>query len=502
MVRQRVPAAILATACAVAFPHAHAAEPDGVDSYLKGQMQERHVPGLQVAVVRHGKIVKLAAYGLANVQDSVPVDDRTLFQVNSITKAFTGVAVMQLVEAGKLEVSAPVSRYLDGLPEAWHAVTVRQLLTHVSGIPDIWDQQARLIADGEEASWARVQTLPMEFAPGERFRYNQANYVLLGKLIDKLSGQPFSQFIKERQFDIAGMPASGFYDSHDVVSHSARVYRRAVGAGHHKGDLVCVFDDFPPSLRTAAGINTTAEGIARWIIALQGGKLLKEKSSLATLWTPGVLKDGSLSGGFGAPFPGYALGWTTTLPPEERAVGGIGGGRSAFFVYPDHDLAVVILTNFQGSSPHLLAFEVARQYVPSLSPSEVFGQPPAMKALRAELEKRGFEHAIEVARELEKKDPQFRPAELDLNAWGYLLLQQEQKREAIEIFKLAVSLYPKSANTYESLAEAYELNGDRELAIKNYRCSLELNPKNAHAVEHLKGLEQEGAGQKRSEQPE
>src|SRR5262249_36509538 len=136
-----------------------------------------------------------------------------------------------------------------------------------------------------------------------------------------------------------------------------------------KGDLVCVFDDFPPFLRTAAGINTTAEGIARWIIALQVGKLLKQKSSLAALWTPGVLNDGSC-GGFGGPLPGYALGWPMTLPPEERALGGIGGGRSAFFVYPDHDLAVVILTNLQGASPHLLAFEVARQYVPSLSPSE------------------------------------------------------------------------------------------------------------------------------------
>jgi CubicO group peptidase (beta-lactamase class C family) len=500
MIRKRILAAILVPAFA-AFPHAPAAEPDGVDAYLQDQMQKRDIPGLQVAVVRHGKIIKLGAYGLANVQDSVPVDDRTLFQVNSITKAFTGVAVMELAEAGKLDLSAPVSRYLDGLPQAWHAVTVRQLLTHVSGIPDIWDRQARLIADGEQASWAKLQTLPMEFAPGQRFRYNQANYVLLGKVIDKLSGRPFSHFIKERQFDVAGMPASGFYDSHDVVVHSARVYRRAAGEGRRKGELVCVFDDFPPFLRTAAGINTTAEGIARWVIALQEGKILKHKSSLATLWTPGVLNDGSC-GGFGEALPGYALGWPMTLPPEERAVGGIGGGRSAFFVYPDHDLAVVILTNLQGASPHLLAFEVARQYVGSLSPSDVFGLPPAMKALRAELAKRGFDHAVETARELEKKGPQFRPAELDLNAWGYLLLQQEQRREAIEVFKLAVSLYPGSANTYDSLAEAYEINGDRELAIKNYKRSLELNPKNANAVEHLKGLGQGGAGPKRSGQRE
>jgi CubicO group peptidase (beta-lactamase class C family) len=181
-------------------------------------------------------------------------------------------------------------------------VTVRQLLTHVSGIPDVWDRQARLIADGEEASWAKVQTLPMEFAPGERFRYNQTNSVLLGKVIDKLSGRPFRQVITERQFDVAGMPTSGFHDSLDGVAHSARVYRLAAGQGRRKGELVCVFDDFSPFLRTAVGINTTAEGIARWVIALQGGKLLKQESSLATLWTPGVLNDGS-SVGIGGSFP-------------------------------------------------------------------------------------------------------------------------------------------------------------------------------------------------------
>jgi tetratricopeptide (TPR) repeat protein len=191
-----------------------------------------------------------------------------------------------------------------------------------------------------------------------------------------------------------------------------------------------------------------------------------------------------------------------TLPPEERSVGGIGGGRSAFFVYPDHHLAVVILTNLQGSSADLLAFAVARQYVNSLSPAEIFGLPPSMKAFRAELAKRGFDHALATARELEKKDPQFRLAELELNEWGYALLQQERRRQAIEIFKLAVSLYPKSSNTYDSLAEAYQINGDKELAIKNYKRTLELNPKNANAVEHLKGLEDRGAAQRGSGQGE
>jgi CubicO group peptidase (beta-lactamase class C family) len=481
---------LLLAALLVVFGVANAdAQPDDVENLLRSEMQKRHIPGLQIAVVQHGKIAKLGAYGMANVQDSVPMDNRTVFQTNSITKAFTGVAVMQLEEDGKLDLAAPPSRYLDGLPAAWQGVTIRQLLTHMSGIPDVWDNRARLIANGEDATWAKVQSLPMDFAPGEQFRYNQANYVLLGKIIDKLSGQPFTQFIKSRQFDVAGMPESGFYDSYDVVPHSARIYQVVKEKKPGSEALRCVFDEFQPFLRTAVGIHTTAEEMARWIIALQEGRLLKKKESIATLWTPGLLNDGSVRGFGGSLLQGYALGWITTVPPERRAVGGVGAGRSGFFIYPDDDLAVVILTNLQFGEPHSVVFEVARRYVPSLPPSTEFGLPPGLKVLRAELPKKGFERALEVVNEAKKKDEKFQVAELDLNAWGYLLLQQKQTKQAIEIFKLAVSLYPKSANTYDSLAEAYEIEGDRALAIKNYRRSLELNPKNQNAVDHLKALE-------------
>lgn len=203
---------------------------NGLETFLQATMQKHRIPGLQLAVVQHGKVVKLGAYGMANVEDSVPVTDQTVFPVHSITKAFTGVAVMQLVEAGKLDLAAPVSRYLDGLPAAWQGVTIRQLLTHASGIPDIWDEHSRMIADGDEASWAKVLTMPMEFLPGSRFKYNQTNYVLLGRVIDKLSGEPFVKFIKERQLEVAGMPLTGFGDAHDVVPHCAGSYQILRGA--------------------------------------------------------------------------------------------------------------------------------------------------------------------------------------------------------------------------------------------------------------------------------
>ncbi|MEN3332243.1 MAG: hypothetical protein V7641_1608 [Blastocatellia bacterium] len=461
--------------------------PDNVESFLRAEMHKRRIPGLQIAVVRRGQIVLRGAYGLANLQDAVPVTNQTVFTINSATKSFTGVAIMQLVEDGKLDLAAPVSRYLENLPATWQNVTIRQLLSHTSGLPNIMDGNARMVADGgDDAAWAKVQAMPLEFASGERFSYNQTNYLLLGRMIDKLSGQPFTQFIAERQFRVVGMPLtaqSGFSDSHDVIPHSARGYT------YFRSDKISnVFEEFPLFLRTAAGISATAEEIARWIIALQQGKLLKGKSSLTTLWTPVLLNHGA-TGGFSRLLNGYALGFPTATRNEHRAVAGIGGGRSAFFIYPDDDLAVVILTNLQGASPESFIDEVAGYYIPAMKAATGFGLPLTIKVLRAELMKRGFEHALDVVEEVKKKEGNFKLAEGEVNEWGYTLLGQGQMNQAIEIFKLNVSLYPDSANAYDSLGEAYEAFGDRALAIKNYKRSLELDPRNTNAVEHFKGLD-------------
>jgi tetratricopeptide (TPR) repeat protein len=173
-------------------------------------------------------------------------------------------------------------------------------------------------------------------------------------------------------------------------------------------------------------------------------------------------------------------------------VASTGGGRAALFVYPDDDLAVVILTNLMGGAPVSFIDEVAGYYIPSMHPSTGFGLAPAIKGLRSAIMKRGFENALEVLGEAKKKDAKFQLLEDDLNEWGYRLLDHGQTKEAIEIFKLNVNLYPESANAYDSLAEGYEAIGDRASTIKNYKRSLEMNPQNSHAVVHIRKLEPGG----------
>ncbi|WP_460617474.1 serine hydrolase [Hymenobacter ruber] len=460
---------------------------DSVDLFLAAKMRQLRIPGLQLAVIRHGQVVKLGQYGLANIQDSIPVSRKSRFTINSITKAFVGVAVMQLVEAGKLDVAAPISRYLPSLPAAWQPVTVRQLLTHTSGLPEIMGDDDMVTEANENAAWANVQLKPMEFAPGEKFSYNQTNYLLVGRIIDQLSGQPFATFIQERQLNVVGMPRTALGDSHDVLPNTTRGYSYSKvvnGEWQRTREPRNLFEVYAPSMRTASGMTSTAEEMAHWLIALQQGKLLKP-ASLPVLWAPGLLTNGQPQG-FNRLQNGYALGWPTVLRPEHRAVAPTGGGRSALFIYPEDDLAIVVLTNLMGANPDMFIDEIAGYYLPDMRPANGFGMPPVIRALHTELRKRGFNQAEALVKQARKKNPAYQLPEPEVNAWGYSLLKLAQPKDALEIFKLNVSLYPQSANAYDSLGELYAEMGNRELARKNYHRSLALNPKNTGAAEYLK----------------
>lgn len=458
------------------------AQSDSIDIFLSNEMQKKNIPGLQLAIVRNGEIVKLGNYGWANIQDSIPVTENSVFPINSITKAFTGVAILQLMEKGKINLDAGISDYLDSLPVFWKNITVKQLLSHISGIPDIMPGSKLISPEDEEASWKKVQMLPLDFKAGEEFRYNQTNYLLLGKIIDKYSGLPFPEFITMNQLQKAGMPLTRFADFYDIIPNSARGY-----SYFRNGKLTNVFEEVPPFLRTATGMSSTAKELARWVIALQDNRLLATDSSLSILWTPARLNNGEL-GGFSALLNGYALGSPVASRAEHPAIAAIGGGRSGLFIYPKDNMSIIVLSNLQGASPESFMDEIAGFYIPEMKESNGFGLSPSVKLLKAALDKTGYKQAITQAKKLKSGNTRFQLTENEINAWGYKLMRQGRKPDAIEIFKLNVSLYPGSANTYDSLGESYAEAGETALAIKNYEKALTLNPGSATAIEQLRKL--------------
>ncbi|SDF96529.1 MULTISPECIES: serine hydrolase [unclassified Duganella] len=321
--------------------------------WVQQTMQEQHIPGVQLAIIKDGKVVLSETYGLANVENQVAATPATRFPINSATKSFTGVAIMQLAEAGLVDLDAPVSRYLDDLPSAWRTIRVRQLLGHTSGLPDIIDQHGT-----EAETWKAVKAQPLVAPAGERFAYNQTNYGLLSQIITKQSKLPYERFIAERQFQPVGMPLSTFGDSYDLVPNAATIYARTPRgtlAPDDNNRLSHWYYDMPYSLWAGGGMQTTASEVARWLIALSEGRLI-QPASLRRMWTVEKLNNGSDGE--------WAAGWPVLQTTPELRVAGIGGARAAFIVYPEQKLAIVMLTNLAGANPQRFIPKIADFYRP------------------------------------------------------------------------------------------------------------------------------------------
>lgn len=324
-------------------------ETTGLREQLIHMMQERHVPGLQAVVLRHGEVVASETLGTANLEHDVAVTRESVFSINSMAKAFTGIAVMQLVESGDLDLESPVSRYVDALPDAWQPITIRQLATLTSGLPEIMaygaDSSVGLVAENEDAAWAVAHAAPMEFEPGRGYNYVQTNYALLGKVIAGLSGKPFIDFIAERQFDVAGMAHTRYANDHEIIPHRADTYMSIDAMGEPTGRIDKSRLDWPHVLRPAAGLHSTADDLAAWMSALEGGALLSS-ASRDTLWTPDQTHDGG--SGF------WGIGWLVFERPQGLVPAPGGGGKAQIARYPG-GLTLIVLTNLLGAFPEHVA---------------------------------------------------------------------------------------------------------------------------------------------------
>lgn len=456
---------LLALGLAVASAWAAPDPVEHADAIVRRAMAEQHIPGLQIAVVKDGKIVMSRAYGVADLAKRTAVTTDTVFPINSITKAFTGVAAMREVEAGRLDLSKPIGGYVADLPEAWRGVEVRRLLSHTSGLPDFDD------SDGDgAAAWSATLAKPIRFPPGQRFDYNQTNYALVQMAINGLRGRPRDATLAGEQFALARMGHSGYGDTRDAGPG------RAVSYGYRQAtpdQPVVRTEIFSPLHRAAAGMNSTADDMARWLIALQRGKLLGPAARQA-MWTPVAFTSGQ-NGQWG-------MGWLVLDRPAHRAVAMTGGSRSAVYLYPDDKVGVVILTNLAGSTPEDLVDEIAQGFIPGMTLTGV-------AALRAALTgQEGGDPSASVAA-FRAAHPGFRADEHALNDWGYRLLAFGKPRSALAVLKLTADLYPASGNAFDSLGEAYATNGDKASAIDAYRRSLALDPSNKNAEAWLKRLE-------------
>jgi CubicO group peptidase (beta-lactamase class C family) len=379
-------ARLLFIAVILVLPFGNAARADEVDSYIKSEMADFHIPGLSLAVVRDGRIIKAQAYGLANVELNVPATADTEFSIASMTKSVTASAVMLLVQDGKINLDDPISKYFEGLPESWQPITVRHLLTHTSGIKDHFHDYpffpiAKLDRKLEYTDAEYLKALidgDLNFKPGAQWAYSGTGFTLLGMIIKKVTGKPYADFLRERIFTPLGMTRTHVISLAEIIPNRASGYSWRKGAlnnGSYTGQTMSGGAD--------VSLLTTAADLAKWHIALSSEGLWKQ-SSLDQMWTPAVLSNGQEA----VPFPQGAsgLGWALGIYKGHQLIGHGGTFITGFTSFmgriPDKRLIVIVLTNQYDAAPWRLAFGVAGLYEPDLlAPHRMTTQPDAQPEL-------------------------------------------------------------------------------------------------------------------------
>jgi CubicO group peptidase (beta-lactamase class C family) len=328
------------------------ARADKVDEFVKAEMQRQNIPGVSIAVTRDGKIVKADGYGLANVELNVAAKPETVFKIGSVSKQFISTGIMLLIQEGKLSLDDPISKYLESTPESWKGITIRHLLTHTSGIvreaPGF--DPLKIQSDAEVIKTA--YSLPLRFAPGDKYEYCNVGYFSLAEIIHKISGKAWNDYLAERLFTPVGMNATRTTTVTDIVPNRADGYFRKDGAVQNATIYL--------ALRPSGAFLSTVLDLAKWDATLYADKILKP-AIRDQMWMPVKLNNGNS-------YP-YGFGWEVNTVGGHRLVshgGSLPGFRSAFLRFVDDKLSVIVLTNEDGADPKKIALGIANQYLPGI----------------------------------------------------------------------------------------------------------------------------------------
>jgi CubicO group peptidase (beta-lactamase class C family) len=329
---------------------------DAVDDLVEAEMKQQHIPGLSIAVVQDGKIVKKRGYGFSNVEQQVAVTPQTVFQSGSLGKQFTAALVMLLVEDGKIGLDDPISKHLLDTPDTWRKITVRHLLTHTSGLADPY-KKLDLRKDYTDDELLKIEeSIPLRFQPGEKWAYSNMGYHVLGFLCSRVGKKFYGDQLRERLFEPIGMNTR-IISERNIVPHRASGYDWVNGELKNQAWV-------SPSLNTTAdgSLYLTAHDLALWDLALYGERPLSHAIKLVS-WTPVKLNDNSTVA--------YGFGWSLVPYNGHSTIehsGAWQGFSTQISRFIDDKLTVIVLTNLSRIKTGKIAHEVADLYLPTLTP--------------------------------------------------------------------------------------------------------------------------------------
>jgi len=332
---------------------ASAAQAARIDALVQQAAGRQGVVALSVAVARGEELIYERAHGFADLEFAVPADAETMFRIGSVTKQFTAAGIVLLAERGKLEIDDPLTRFLPDYPTHGQEITLRQLLTHTAGVPNYtdlgqpWlDQVARELT--HEQLLALWKDRELDFTPGERWRYSNSGYYLLGMVIEQVTGQRYADFVRSEFFEPLKLTRTRYDSNAEVLLNRAQGYGWTDGR-FYNDQLIGM------SQPGAAGaLISTAGDLVRWQIALVNGRVVRPES-YAEMTLPIYLNDGS-------EHP-YGMGLSLAEVAGQPCVshgGGIFGFNSWLGYFPDQKLSIAVISNSEGFEAQSLALALAK----------------------------------------------------------------------------------------------------------------------------------------------
>ncbi len=427
-----------------------------------------------VLVKDRGEILYQDAFGLADFRDGTPLGLDTPVYLGSVSKQFTATAVLLLSDGGELELDDHLVEYLPEFKGLADDVTIHQLLTHTSGIPDHLNDLRTSHVGQTNADVVRIllEHGKLNFEPGKRYSYSNGGYVLLSMIVEKVAGQSFAEFMAARVFEPLGMKHTAIKDS------EAPIAGRAVGF-----NTIGALNDHRSFTTGAGGMYSTVGDLAAWDASLHTGELLKPATLEAAL-SPHERMPGRPHS--------YGYGWMIRKMGSETIAshaGGLAGYKTLIMSFRTSKHCIILLSN-QGAAA---ATGVVGGIIAVLN-----GQQPRMQRVRigpymaSRIRSDGVTAALERYDEITNGDRAgFDLGERELNVIGYEYLRAGQVDIALALQRKNAEVFSESANAYDSLAETLMEKGDRRAAIVNYAKSLVLDPDNVGAIDMLQRLKEE-----------